>query len=303
MALASDARRARGDPPLDLAVVVNTGDDLELHGLHVSPDLDTVMYTLAGVANEETGWGLRDETWSAAEMLGRYGAETWFSLGDRDLATHLVRTEALRHGERLTTVTERLASSLGVTARILPMTDDPVRTELLGDDGWLEFQEYFVHRRFEPPISAIRYRGAEQARPTQQVVEAIGSADLIVLAPSNPYLSIGAILAVPGIADAIARADAPVAAVSPIVGGAALRGPADRLMTSLGGTASAAGVATHYHDRHPGLVDVLVLDTLDAPEAQAVEALAMEPLVTETVMGDRDDRRTLAETILTRFAR
>jgi LPPG:FO 2-phospho-L-lactate transferase len=281
--------------------VVNTGDDLELHGLAVSPDLDTVMYTLAGLANEETGWGLRDETWSAARMLERYGAETWFALGDQDLATHLVRTQALRHGERLTIVTARLAAALGVPARLLPMTDDDVRTELLTDEGWLDFQEYFVHRHHEPRVTDIRHRGAEQARPTPEVEEAIGDASLIVIAPSNPFLSVGSILAVPGILAALTAAPASVVALSPIVGGQALRGPADRLLESLGGVASAAGVAALYRDRYPGFVDAFVIDDLDADQAPEIEAAGVEVLVTNTVMRDLNDRRLLAEATVEQF--
>jgi LPPG:FO 2-phospho-L-lactate transferase len=259
------------------------------------------MYALAGLANEGTGWGLRDETWSATRMLERYGAWTWFALGDQDLATHLVRTRALRHGERLTTVTARLASALGVPARLLPMTDDEVRTELLTDDGWLEFQEYFVHRHHEPRVTDIRHRGAEQARPTPEVEESIGDAHLIAIAPSNPFLSVGSILAVPGILAVLTAAPAPVVAVSPIVGGQALRGPADRLLESLGGVASAAGVAAFYRDRYPGLVEAFVIDDLDADQAQEIADGGAEVLVTNTVMRTDGDRRALATTIVDHF--
>jgi LPPG:FO 2-phospho-L-lactate transferase len=301
LCLGSDARIEHGLTPFDLTIVVNTGDDLELHGLCVSPDLDTVMYTLAGLANDQTGWGLRDETWSATRMLQTYGAETWFALGDQDIATHLLRTTALRAGERLTEVTARLAAALGVAARLLPMSDDEVRTELQTDDGWLEFQEYFVHRHHEPRVTALRHRGAELARPTPELLDAVDRAELIVIAPSNPYLSVGSILAVPGILDGLLAATAPVIAISPIVGGQALRGPADRLLESLGGVASAAGVAAHYRSRYPGLVDAWVIDDLDAAHEAEIRTGGAEVLVTNTVMRTNDDRRTLAEAAVDRF--
>jgi len=301
MALTAATATRSGLPGLELSIVANTGDDLELHGLLVSPDLDTLMYTLAGLANEETGWGIRDETWSSAAMLARLGAPTWFQLGDRDLGTNLWRTARLRAGSRLTDVTADLATSLGVAARLLPMTDSPVRTELQTADGWLEFQEYFVHRHHADAVTALRYRGAQAAQPTPEVLEAIAAADLLVLAPSNPFLSIGTILAVPGIADALQLAPAPVVAVSPIVGGAALRGPADQLFRSLGGEASALGVARHYQERFPGLVDSLVIDTQDEVAAGSIRATGMDTFVTGTVMRDAADRERLAQTILDRW--
>ena len=301
LALESAAREARGAPPLDLAIVVNTGDDLVLHGLAVSPDLDTLLYTLAGLANEETGWGVRDETWSGAAMLERLGAATWFRLGDRDIATNLLRTARLRAGDGLTAVTAGLAAALGVRARLLPMTDDEVRTQLLTADGWLEFQEYFVHRHHADRVTALRYQGASDARPTPEVLGAIAGARLIVLAPSNPFLSIGTILAVPGIEDALRAVSAPIAGVSPIVGGAAIRGPADELFRSLGGEPSAAGVAAHYQERHPGLLDALIIDEEDAELGERVRSTGLEPVVAATVMRDHADRQRLAETILTRW--
>lgn len=301
IALASAAREARGVSPLDLAIIVNTGDDLTIHGLDVCPDLDTVMYTLAGLANEATGWGVRDETWSGAEMLERLGAATWFRLGDRDLATSLVRTERSRAGRRLTEVTAGLATALGVRARLLPMTDDPVRTQLLAADGWLEFQEYFVRRGHADRVSAIRYLGAAEASPTPESLEAIASAALIVIAPSNPFLSIGTILAVPGFAQALREAAAPVVGVSPIVGGLALRGPADELFRSLGGDPSAAGVAEHYQAHHRGLLDVLVIDTQDAQLGTRVRASGIAPMVAPTVMRTHIDRQQLAEAVLARW--
>jgi LPPG:FO 2-phospho-L-lactate transferase len=283
---------------VELAIVVNTADDLELHGLHISPDLDTVMYTLAGLANEETGWGVRGETWSAAEMLERYGAPTWFRLGDRDLATSILRTQRLRGGDRLTGVTARLAGALGVRARLLPMSDDSVRTLVRTDDGWLEFQRYFVERHHEDEVRELRYDGVDAARPTPEALDALGSAQLIILAPSNPFLSIEPILQLDGIEEALRAARAPVVAVSPIVGGKALRGPADRLFVSLGGEASALGVARRYAEKHPRLLDGLVIDTLDADQAPAIEALDIEVLVTDAVMRSDEDRARLAAEVV-----
>jgi LPPG:FO 2-phospho-L-lactate transferase len=301
MTLAAAARQRSGDAPLDLSVIVNTGDDLELHGLHISPDIDTVMYTLSGWANSETGWGVRDETWSNAEMLARYGAPTWFRLGDRDLATHLRRTERLRGGATLTAVTGELAAALGVGARLLPMTDDLVRTRLRTDAGWLDFQAYFVERHHEDTVHEIRIDGLAEAAATGEVSEALDAADAIVIAPSNPFVSVGPILGVPGVVGAVERAKARgvrVVAVSPIVGGAALRGPADRMFRSLGGDPSAAGVARHYVERYPGLVDMLVIDARDTAEAEAISASGVTPVVAETVMRDDGDRRRLAEVVL-----
>jgi LPPG:FO 2-phospho-L-lactate transferase len=286
---------------LALSVVVNTGDDLELHGLAVSPDLDTVMYTLAGLADTTMGWGVRDETWSAAAMLERYGAETWFRLGDRDLATHIRRTQRLREGETLTTVTAELASALGVTARLLPVTDDRLRTHLRTELGWLDFQDWFVRRHHADAALEIRFEGVQEARPTTEVLLAIESAQLLVVAPSNPFVSIGTILAVPGVEAALRSSAGPLVAVSPIVGGHALRGPADRMFESLGGEASALGVARHYTERHAGLLDAIVIDRLDEDLAPAIEALGLPVLVEQTVMRTDDDRAALARSILDAF--
>ena len=297
VALAAAARTAEGRRSVALTVIVNTGDDLELHGLSVSPDLDTVMYTLAGLANDETGWGLRDETWSTSKMLGRYGAETWFGLGDRDMATHVRRTQLLREGRRLTEATAELAGRLEVPARLLPMTDDAVRTEVRSADGWLEFQDYFVRRGQQDTVLEIRRRGIEASRPTPEVLEALAQARLIVIAPSNPFVSVGTILAVPAMLEAILSSPAPVVAVSPVVGGAALRGPADRMLESLGGRATAGGVVEHYQAHYPGLVDTFVLDRIDADEAAALGAGADVELL-ETVMRSYADREQLAEAIL-----
>ncbi len=284
---------------VDLTVVGNTGDDLEMHGLRISPDLDTVMYTLAGLANDATGWGVVDETWSAAEMLARYGQPTWFGLGDRDLATHITRSARLGAGETLTQVTSHLTESLGVTARLLPMSDQPVRTKVRTPDGWLDFQDYFVRRHHADPVLELRFEGLSGAAPTPQVLAAIQAAELIVIAPSNPFVSVAPILALNGVLDALAASPAAVVAISPIVAGQALRGPAAAMMETLGGRpATSAGVAAHYAASYPGLIDVMVLDDSDAGEAAGVTAAGIEPLVTRTVISAPDDRRRLAETVL-----
>ena len=298
VALVSAAREAAGVAPLDLRVIVNTGDDLELHGLAVSPDLDTVMYTLGGLANDETGWGVRDETWSTKAMLERYGAETWFGLGDRDLATHLRRTQLRREGLSLTAATAQLCARLEVPAQLLPMTDDEVRTQIRTPDGWLEFQEYFVKRGQADEVLEIRRLGIEKARPTAQVLAAVAEAELIVIAPSNPFVSVGTILALPGMLEALLGASAPIVAVSPVVGGVALRGPADKMLRSLGGTASAAGVVVHYRQTYPGLVNTFVLDEVDASEAPALAASGVGIELQPTIMRTYDDRRALAQVIL-----
>jgi len=281
----------------DLVVLVNTADDLERHGLLVCPDHDTVMYTLAGLDNRTLGWGIEDETWTVSEWLARYGEETWFRLGDRDLAAHIVRTARIRGGERLTDILRRLQLALGVRAVILPMTDDPVRTEVRTTDGWLEFQEYFVHRHQEPAVHEVRFAGVEAAHPTSEVLAAIDEAALIVIAPSNPIVSVGPILAVPGIRERLLTrraAGRPIVAVSGIIAGQALKGPADRMLASLGHESSALGVARIY----AGLVDGFVLDGQDRDLAPAIEALGMRVLVTDTIMTDDAGRARLAGEVL-----
>ena len=257
-------------PPGDLSVVVNSGDDEEFHGLLVCADHDTVLYTLAGLADRERGWGLAGETWAAAARLAELGEPTWFQLGDRDLALQVHRAHRLRAGERLTVIALDLAERLGIRTRILPMSDMPVRTRLRTVDGWLGFQDWFVRLRHEPAVLETRFEGIEAARTTPEVEAAFAAADAIVICPSNPLVSIAPILAVAGVREAIAGARARgvrVAAVSPIVGGAALRGPADRMLAASGEEVSAVGVARRY----AGLVDAFVLDTLDASLAPAVE--------------------------------
>jgi LPPG:FO 2-phospho-L-lactate transferase len=281
----------------DLTVVVNTGDDLERHGLAVWPDHDTVAYTLAGLDDEERGWGLRDETWTVMDGLAALGDDPWFRLGDRDIATHLWRTDRLRAGARPTDVALALRDALRLAPTILPMADEPVRTEVRTDDGWLEFQEYFVHRHQAPTVHEVRFRGADAARVTPEVVAAIAAADAIVIAPSNPIVSIGPLLAVPGLAEAIAEArerGVPVVAMSGIIGGVALKGPADRMLTSLGHTSSALGVARLYQ----GLVDAFVLDALDATLVPDIEALGVRAVAFDTIMTDDPARARVAGELL-----
>jgi LPPG:FO 2-phospho-L-lactate transferase len=296
--LAFGLDRALGAARPGLTVVVNTGDDLEVHGLHVSPDVDTVMYTLAGVADRERGWGLADETWQAMTMLERYGAETWFRLGDRDLATHLRRTARLTEGASLSEITAQLASALGVRAALLPMSDDDVRTRLRTSNGWLDFQEWFVRRRQADQVTEIRFEGVEASHPAPGVLEAIAATGLVVLCPSNPYVSIAPILAVPGMREALLAAGASVVAVTPIVAGRALRGPADRMLEWLGSEASSAGVAQLYSERYPGLLDGFVIDRRDAALEPRVAALDLKVLVADTVMESDTDRIALARAVL-----
>ena len=280
-----------------LTVIVNTGDDLERHGLLVCPDHDTVMYTLAGIDNRDWGWGISGETFAAADMLAGYGEESWFRLGDRDLATHIVRTRRVREGARLTEVLAELQTALGHPARILPMTDEPVRTEVRTDDGWLEFQTYFVRLHQEPEVRELRYRGIDGARVTPEILDALAAADAIVIAPSNPFLSIAPILAVPELGDAIMAArsrGAPILAMSGIVGGKALKGPADRILTSLGHEATAVGVARQYRD----LVDLFVIDEVDADLESAIRALGLDVLVADTIMSDDRARARVAGVVL-----
>jgi LPPG:FO 2-phospho-L-lactate transferase len=281
-------------PPGELSMIVNTADDFDLWGLHICPDLDTVMYTLAGISNPETGWGIVDESFETLNMLERYGEETWFRLGDRDLATHILRTSRMRSGETLTEVTAGLSAVLGVDSAVLPMSDDPVLTVLETAEGRLEFQEYFVRRGQRDEVLAIELRGIQDARPTERILAAISGADAIVLCPSNPVVSVGPILALPGMTEALASSSAPKVAVSPIVGGRALKGPADRMLASLGHEVSAAGVARMY----AGLVGGMVIDRTDEGERAGIEALGMRVLLTQSVMRDAEDRARLASETL-----
>jgi LPPG:FO 2-phospho-L-lactate transferase len=288
--------------PAMITAIVNVGDDLELHGLAISPDLDTVTYTLAGAINTGTGWGLTGESWQAMETLGRYGGTTWFGLGDRDLGTHLYRTGRRRDGAPLSAVTAEIAAAWGLGLRLLPASDDPVRTHVLmvddpvGAPAGIEvtFQEYFVQRRHDVPVRGVRFDGCEEAKAGPGVLEAITDAELVVIAPSNPIVSIGPVLAVPGIHDAMATRREAVVAVSPIVAGAALKGPAARLMAELGHDPSVVGVARLYRE----VAGTLVIDEADADQAAAVEAEGMRCVITPTIMRDPESTAALARVVL-----
>ena len=276
----------------DLTVIVNTGDDFEHLGLHISPDLDTVMYTLAGIANPATGWGIAGETWTTLEQIAQLGGPDWFKLGDRDLATHILRTQRLRAGERLTDITASLCRTLGIAARILPMSDDPVRTIVQSGSERYPFQDYFVRLQCRVPVTALYFEGAASARPSREVAAALADKLLtaIILCPSNPYLSVDPILAVPGVRDLILAADVPVVAVSPIIGGGAVKGPAAKIMAELGLTPSVTAIAAHYQ----GLVTGLMIDTVDAALAAEIEATGMRVRMAPILMRDTEDRRRLA---------
>ncbi len=276
--------------PRELLIVANTGDDFEHLGLPICPDIDTLMYTLAGVADPQRGWGLAGESWHCLEALRGLDGPHWFALGDRDLATHLRRAELLRNGATLTAATARLCAALGVRHAIVPMSDDPVRTIVETDRGRLAFQEYFVREQCAPVVRRVLFEGGADARPSAAIADwlAPGSDCAVLICPSNPFLSVDPVLAVPGIRERLATR--PVVAVSPIVGGRALKGPAAKMMAELGLQASALDVARHYR----GLVNGFVIDTADAADAAAIRALGMEVLVTDTIMGTIEDKRRLA---------
>lgn len=284
----------------NLVLVVNTGDDFRHFGLPVSPDIDTVMYTLAGINNMEQGWGISNESWQAMNMLKRYGGEDWFQLGDRDIGTHLMRHELLSRGKTLSEVTALLSERLGITARIVPMSDDPVATLVRTGNGDLEFQDYFVRQQCKPRVTGLYYRRDADARPHGAVLEALSDPKLetIIICPSNPFLSVQPILELPGIVDAVRQSAAPVIAVSPIVSGQAIKGPTAKIMRELGIPASASAVAEHYLN----LLDGFVLDTADADQQSSIEAMGLKVTVTNTVMNSLQDRVDLAANAL-RFAK
>ena len=289
-------------PPADVTAIVNVGDDLVLHGLHVSPDLDTVLYTLAGMYNRDTGWGVAGETWAVMDELARIGGEDWFRLGDRDLATHLFRTGQLLAGDTLSAVTAQLCARRGVAVRLLPVSDDPLRTRVmlaeaspLGPAGTeVAFQDYFVRLHHDVAVSGVRFEGAPASRPAPGVMEALASAGTIVVCPSNPVVSIGPLLSVPGLRDALAARRTQVVAVSPIVAGAALKGPADRLMVELGTEASVVGVARLYAP----WVGTLVVDVADESLAADVEAEGVRCIVAPTVMSSSERAADLARVVV-----
>ncbi len=276
-------------PPSDLTLIVNTGDDSDWWGLHISPDIDSITYLLAGLLSKERGWGVQSDTFFCLQSMERMRQPAWFKVGDRDLAIHLLRSQLLREGKTLTEATAEIAAALGIHSRLLPMSNARIETRVTTPSGELSFQEYFVKRRYQDPVSAVRFAGAENAKPAPGVIESIHSADAVLLAPSNPITSIGPILAVPGIREALRQTPAPVAAISPIVGGAAVTGPAGALMATQGLSASISGVAKAYED----FLDVLIADHQDAPTS-APENSALQIHHTNTIMKTLEDRATLA---------
>ena len=286
---------SRAMSPEDLTIVVNTGDDIELFGLYIAPDLDIVTYTLAGVVNRETGWGIAGDTFHCIDDLVRYhGGERWFNLGDRDLATHIFRTQMLRAGHSLSEVADRVRLTLGVKSRILSMTDTHTPTTILTDEGPLHFQEYLVKRRAQVAVKGIRFENIESARPTPGVAEAIMEAEAVIICPSNPLISIGPILAVPGLRSLLKETNATVAAISPVVGGASLKGPTDRMLADLGMEVSATQVARLYDD----ILDVYVIDRQDAAAQMEIEQLGLTVSVTNTVMTGPEEKLSLAQAVL-----
>jgi len=275
----------------NISIVGNVADDLEILGLHVSPDLDSILYGLAGLADDERGWGRAAETWNALETVAELGGDSWFRLGDRDLGVHLVRTQMLREGVTLSEATARIAHALGLTCRLLPATDDPLRTFVETPAGTFAFQTWFVARGHRDEVDAVHYAGAPEARPAPGVVEVIDEADVLVITPSNPYVSIGPILAVDAIRSALERRRVPCVAVSPLIGGRAVKGPADRMLARMAGGTSPASLASCYE----GLIDALVIDEADAPDALPA---SVRPVVTKTLMHDAEARRRLAQDVL-----
>ena len=278
----------------DLSVIVNTGDDIELFGLHISPDVDIVTYTLAGIVDEENGWGIKGDTFHCLEALRKFKGETWFNLGDRDLATHIFRTNLLKNGVKLSEVTARVSRLLGLEVTVLPMTDDRFETRVLIEEGLVHFEEYFVKRGGKDEVLGVEFLGADRAKPAAGVLEAIREAEKVIVCPSNPIVSIGTILAVNGVRDALRHSDAKKVAVSPIIAGAPVKGPADKLMHGLGFEVSAFSVAELYSD----FLDAFVLDVADSEEKRRIEKLGIEVEVTNTIMKSLKDKVELARTVL-----
>ncbi|MEM1562961.1 MAG: 2-phospho-L-lactate transferase [Candidatus Bathyarchaeia archaeon] len=281
-------------PEKDLTVIVNTGDDIELYGLHISPDIDIVVYTLAGIVDEGKGWGIRDDTFHCLEMLRKYGYETWFNIGDRDLATHIHRTILLKKGLKLSQVTREICRSLGLKVNIIPMTDDKFETWIETDAGIMHFQEYLVKRGARDRVLGVRYVGAESAKPAEGVLDAILNSDLIVVCPSNPIVSIGTILSIKGVREALRESKARKVAVSPIVSGAPIKGPADKLMRGLGLEVSAFSVAYLYRD----FLDTFILDESDKAERDRIEGLGIKVVLADTIMRTLEDKIRLAKIVL-----
>ena len=282
-----------------ITVVCNTGDDMELWGLHISPDIDTVLYTLSGLVNRDQGWGVDSDSYEALEMMKRYDEPGWFLLGDRDIATHVLRTNQLRQGRRLTEITADLAQRLGIRARVVPATDDPVRTMVQTPDGELDFQTYFVRRRFEPPVDGVRFAGADEARPSPEAAAAVMAADLVVLAPSNPVASIGPMLAVRGLRQSLEQARGLRVAICPLIGGEAVKGPTVAMMQAANFTATPIGIARAYE----GLIDALVIDRQDVAYKPELEELGLSVLSTDTLMEGFEGRLRLAAEVLDYCAR
>jgi LPPG:FO 2-phospho-L-lactate transferase len=278
----------------DLSIIVNTGDDIELFGLHVSPDVDIVTYTLAGIVDEEKGWGIKGDTFQCLEALRRLNQEIWFAIGDRDLATHIFRTNLLKGGRKLSEVTAEVARALGLKMAILPMTDDKFETRIVTRAGSLHFQEYLVKRGAKDEVLGVEFLGADNAKPAAGVIDAVMNAELVIACPSNPVVSIGTILAVKGVRDALKQTDAKKIAISPIVAGAPIKGPADKLLRGLGLEVSAYSVAKLYAD----FLDTFILDTADAAEKGRIEKLGIEVKVANTIMRTLEDKVRLAETVL-----
>jgi len=281
-------------PPKSLFIIGNVGDDIELHGLHISPDLDIIMYTLAGVVDETKGWGIANDTFNCLEMLGRLGFETWFRLGDKDLATHIIRTKMLREGMTLSQATAKLCKMFGVEANLIPMSNDSVRTKIRSGNMLLEFQEYFVKRGTMDTVTDVIFEGAEKAEPAPGVIEAIEGAERIIICPSNPILSIAPILAIKAIKKALENAKAPIVGISPIVGGKALKGPADKVMASMGYEPSAYGVAKFYGK----LLKHFIIDETDKEQKKCIEKLGIKVTVTNTIMKSLEDLIRLAKIVM-----
>jgi LPPG:FO 2-phospho-L-lactate transferase len=278
----------------DLSIIVNTGDDIELFGLHISPDVDIVTYTLAGIVDEEKGWGIREDTFRCLETLRKFSREAWFNLGDKDLATHMFRTALLKNGFKLSEVTAQVSHALGLDVKILPMTDDKFETRIVTDMGSVHFEEYLVKRGAKDKVLGVEFLGAESANPAAGVVESIMEAELVVICPSNPVVSIGTILAVNGVRDAVKRTDAKKVAISPIIAGVPVKGPADKLLRGLGFEVSAYSVAKLYSD----FLDTFILDVADSAEKDKIEKLGIEVKVTNTIMKRLEDKIELARTVL-----
>jgi len=281
-------------PQKQITIIGNVGDDTEIHGLHISPDLDIVAYTLAGLVDSVKGWGFQGDTFECQDTLRKYGCETWFNLGDRDLATHIYRTQQLRNRNTLSEVTHDLIHLLGLRVRLLPATDDPMQTHVLTDNGWMHFQEYMVKRKTIPRVHRVKFKGAVSAKPSMGVVESIAKATGVIVAPSNPVVSIGAILAVPGIRSALRHGKRKVVGISPIIGGKTVKGPADKLMKACGIKPTAVGVGEFYRD----FLDTLIMDRVDAGLAPKIEHLGLKPVVTNTFMRSLKDKMRLARIAL-----